>query len=276
MSATYEKLMKCYASLRELTDFKPQLALVLGSGLGGFADTIRVAQRISYHAIDGFPTSTVEGHKGQFVLGYVDAVPVVVMQGRVHYYEGYDMQDVVLPIRLMKLMGAKTLILTNAAGGINYDFHPGDFMLITDHFSAFVPSPLRGANLDMLGPRFCDMSRTYTPELCDIARDCARKLNINLREGAYLQFPGPMFETPLEIRAFRQLGADAVGMSTACEAIAASHMGMDICAISCITNMACGMTGQRLSHEEVQIEADKAAPKFRALLSEIITAIGNR
>ena len=276
MSATYEKLMKCYASLRELTDFKPQLALVLGSGLGGFADTIRVAQRISYHAIDGFPTSTVEGHKGQFVLGYVDAVPVVVMQGRVHYYEGYDMQDVVLPIRLMKLMGAKTLILTNAAGGINYDFHPGDFMLITDHFSAFVPSPLRGPNLDMLGPRFCDMSRTYTPELCDIARACAKKLNINLREGAYLQFPGPMFETPLEIRAFRQLGADAVGMSTACEAIAASHMGMDICAISCITNMACGMTGQRLSHEEVQIEADKAAPKFRALLSEIITAIGNR
>ena len=276
MNAMEQRLMNCLDCVRRHTDFVPDVALVLGSGLGGFADLIDVQAALPYSDIEGFPVSTVPGHVGRFLFGTLNGVKLVVMQGRIHYYEGYDMAEVVLPIRLMKLMGAKTLILTNAAGGINYDFHPGDFMLITDHFSAFVPSPLRGANLDMLGPRFCDMSRTYTPELCDIARACAKKLNINLREGAYLQFPGPMFETPLEIRAFRQLGADAVGMSTACEAIAASHMGMDICAISCITNMACGMTGQRLSHEEVQVEADKAAPKFRALLSEIITAIGNR
>ena len=273
MSATYEKLMKCYASLRELTDFKPQLALVLGSGLGGFADTIRVAQRISYHAIDGFPTSTVEGHKGQFVLGYVNAVPVVVMQGRVHYYEGYDMQDVVLPIRLMKLMGAEVLMVTNASGGIRDTFHAGDLMLIRDQIASFVPSPLRGANLEALGTRFPDMTEAYDPKLRRIIRAVAIQQDIPLQVGTYLQFAGPQFETPAEIRMAKALGADAVGMSTACEVIAARHMGMRVCGISCVSNLAAGLSGGPLLHEDVQKSADEAAPRFEKLVYHSIIAI---
>ena len=273
MSATYEKLMKCYASLRELTDFKPQLALVLGSGLGGFADTIRVAQRISYHAIDGFPTSTVEGHKGQFVLGYVDAVPDVVMQGRVHYYEGYDMQDVVLPIRLMKLMGAEVLMVTNASGGIRDTFHAGDLMLIRDQIASFVPSPLRGANLEELGTRFPDMTEAYDPKLRRIIRAVAIQQDIPLQVGTYLQFAGPQFETPAEIRMAKALGADAVGMSTACEVIAARHMGMRVCGISCVSNLAAGLSGGPLLHEDVQKSADEAAPRFEKLVYHSIIAI---
>ena len=273
MSATYEKLMKCYASLRELTDFKPQLALVLGSGLGGFADTIRVAQRISYHAIDGFPTSTVEGHKGQFVLGYVDAVTVVVMQGRVHYYEGYDMQDVVLPIRLMKLMGAEVLMVTNASGGIRDTFHAGDLMLIRDQIASFVPSPLRGANLEALGTRFPDMTEAYDPKLRRIIRAVAIQQDIPLQVGTYLQFAGPQFETPAEIRMAKALGADAVGMSTACEVIAARHMGMRVCGISCVSNLAAGLSGGPLLHEDVQKSADEAAPRFEKLVYHSIIAI---
>lgn len=273
MSETYEKLMKCYESLRELTDFKPQLALVLGTGLGNFADTIRIAKRVSYHAIAGFPTSTVEGHKGQFVFGYVDAVPVVIMQGRVHYYEGYDISDVVLPIRLMKLMGAEVLMVTNASGGICKKFHAGDLMLIHDHISSFIPSPLRGANMDELGTRFPDMTEAYDAKLREIIRATARKENIPLQEGVYIQLPGPQFETPAEIRMAEVLGADAVGMSTACEVIAARHMGMRVCGISCISNMAAGLTGGPLLHDEVQQNADQVAPRFEKLVKQSISAI---
>lgn len=273
MSRTYEKLMKCYESLRELTDFRPKLALVLGTGLGNFADTVRIVKRISYHAISGFPTSTVEGHKGQFVFGYVDAVPVVIMQGRVHYYEGYDISDVVLPIRLMKLMGAEVLMVTNASGGICKKFHAGDLMLIQDHISSFIPSPLRGANIDELGTRFPDMTEAYDPKLREIIRITARKENIPLEEGVYIQLPGPQFETPAEIRMAEMLGADAVGMSTACEVIAARHMGMRVCGISCISNMAAGLTGGPLLHDEVQQNADQAAPRFEKLVKQSISAI---
>lgn len=273
MSTAYEKLINCYESLRKLTDFKPQLALVLGSGLGGFADTIRIAQRISYHAIDGFPTSTVEGHKGQFVFGYVDAVPVVIMQGRVHYYEGYDMQDVVLPIRLMKLMGAEVLMVTNASGGIRDTFHAGDLMLIRDQIASFVPSPLRGANLEQLGTRFPDMTDAYDAKLRRIIRAVAIQHDIPLQVGTYLQFAGPQFETPAEIRMAKALGADAVGMSTACEVVAARHMGMRVCGISCISNLAAGLSEGPLLHEDVQKSADEAAPKFEKLVYHSIVAI---
>lgn len=273
MSTAYEKLINCYESLRKLTDFKPQLALVLGSGLGGFADTIRIAQRISYHAIDGFPTSTVEGHKGQFVFGYVDAVPVVIMQGRVHYYEGYDMQDVVLPIRLMKLMGAEVLMVTNASGGIRDTFHAGDLMLIRDQIASFVPSPLRGANLEQLGTRFPDMTDAYDAKLRRIIRAVAIQQDIPLQVGTYLQFAGPQFETPAEIRMAKALGADAVGMSTACEVVAARHMGMRVCGISCISNLAAGLSEGPLLHEDVQKSADEAAPKFEKLVYHSIVAI---
>lgn len=270
MNQVYEKLMRCYASVREKVDFKPRVALVLGSGLGNYGEQIKISQVLDYHEIEGFPVSTVPGHKGRFLFGYVDDVPVVAMQGRVHYYEGYPMTDVVLPIRLMKLLGAEILFLTNAAGGVNPEFSAGDFMLIKDQIASFVPSPLIGANLEELGPRFCDMSEVYDKDLQEIIRKTAKDLGIPLQEGVYIQLTGPNFETPAEVKMCRTLGADAVGMSTACEGIAANHMGMKICGISCISNLACGLTDQPLSHQEVQETADRVAPLFEKLVTASI------
>lgn len=270
MNQVYEKLMRCYASVREKVDFKPRVALVLGSGLGNYGEQIKISQVLDYHEIEGFPVSTVPGHKGRFLFGYVDDVPVVAMQGRVHYYEGYPMTDVVLPIRLMKLLGAGILFLTNAAGGVNPEFSAGDFMLIKDQIASFVPSPLIGANLEEMGPRFCDMSEVYDKDLQEIIRKTAKELGIPLQEGVYIQLTGPNFETPAEVKMCRTLGADAVGMSTACEGIAANHMGMKICGISCISNLACGLTDQPLSHQEVQETADRVAPLFEKLVTASI------
>ena len=269
-----EKLQKCLCSVREKTDFVPQVAIVLGSGLGDYADGIQVEAEIDYKEIEGFPVSTVPGHAGKFIFGYVGTVPVVCMKGRVHYYEGYPISDVVLPTRLMQLLGAKILFLTNAAGGVNENFHAGDLMMITDQISSFVTSPLIGANMDDLGPRFPDMSEIYRREYREIIRESSKSLNIELQEGTYLQFTGPAYESPAEIRMVRTLGADAVGMSTACEAVAANHMGMKILGISFISNLAAGMSTQPLSHKEVQEAADLAAPKFRALVTEVIRRIG--
>lgn len=273
MNPVYEKLMKCYESVKQRIDFKPEIALVLGSGLGDYGDNIEVVATLDYHDIDGFPVSTVPGHKGRFIFGYVNDVPVVCMQGRVHYYEGYPMSDVVLPIRLMKMMGAKVLFLTNAAGGLNYDFAPGDFMMITDHIMNFVPSPLIGENIDELGVRFPDMSDVYKKDLQEIIRNTARNLDIKLQEGVYIQLTGPNFETPQEVKMCRILGADAAGMSTAAEAVAANHMGMKVCGISCISNLGCGMMDQPLSHEEVQETADRVAGQFKELVTEVIVNI---
>lgn len=273
MSAEYEKLRQCYESIRRQTDFQPKLAVVLGSGLGEFAETIRVVDTVEYSAIEGFPTSTVQGHRGRFVFGYVGAVPVVIMQGRVHYYEGYAMTDVVLPIRLMKMLGAEILMVTNASGGINEQFQAGDLMLITDQIATWIPSPLRGENVEELGTRFPDMTEAYDKELRGIIARTADRLDIPLRKGVYIQFAGPQFETPAEIRMARAVGADAVGMSTACEVIAARHMGMRVCGISCVANMAAGMTGKPLLHEEVQQYADAAAPRFQKLLTASIQEI---
>lgn len=274
MTKAYERLLECYQCFKEKIDFKPKVALVLGSGLGDYADSIQIEATLGYHEIKGFPVSTVSGHKGQFVFGYVGEVPVVIMQGRVHYYEGYSMEDVVLPTRLMKMMGAEILFLTNAAGGVNFDFAAGDFMMITDQISNFVPSPLIGPNIEELGLRFCDMSEIYNKELCALIRDTAKDLDIPLREGTYVQFSGPNFETPHEVKMCRILGGDAVGMSTACEAIAANHMGMKICGISCISNLGCGMTDQPLSHEEVKETADRVAPLFKQLITEAVIRMG--
>ena len=274
MNPVYDKLMRCYDSVKERLPFVPKVALVLGSGLGDYADHIQVEGAIDYHEIEGFPVSTVPGHKGRFVFAHIEGVPAVLMQGRVHYYEGYAMTDVVLPIRLMKLMGAEILFLTNAAGGVNYDFSAGDFMLIKDQISCLVPSPLIGPNLDELGPRFPDMSQIYDAGLRSLIKECAAQLDIPLREGVYMQFTGPAYESPQEVRLCRILGGDACGMSTACEAIAANHMGMKICGISCISNLACGMTDQPLSHKEVQEAADRMAPMFRALVTRAIGSMG--
>lgn len=270
MTAAYERLKNCYESIRERIPLRPKVALVLGSGLGDYADGIQIESTLDYHEIKGFPVSTVSGHKGRFVFGYVERIPVVIMQGRVHHYEGYSMEDVVLPIRLMKMMGAEILFLTNAAGGVNYNFHAGDFMMITDQISSFVPSPLMGPNIEELGERFPDMSHIYDEDLSQILRETSHDLGIPLQEGTYLQLTGPNFESPHEVRMCRVLGADAVGMSTACEAVAANHMKMRICGISCISNMASGMSDQPLTHSEVKETADQVAPKFKKLITEAI------
>lgn len=273
MNEIYEKLVKCYESVKEKIDFNPQVALVLGSGLGDYADQIDVAATLDYKDIEGFPVSTVPLHKGRFVFGYVEGVPVVIMQGRVHYYEGYPMTDVVLPTRLMKLMGAKVLFLTNASGGIKQGFHAGDFMLIKDHISSFVPSPLLGANIEELGTRFPDMSHVYDEDLQQIVKKAACDLGINLKEGVYVQLTGPAYETPAEINMCRMMGADAVGMSTACEAQAAKHMGMKVVGISCISNLAAGISPKPLTHAEITETADAVAPMFKQLLTETIKGI---
>lgn len=268
MSQAYALLEKWVRAVREVTDFTPEIGIVLGSGLGDFARLVDRKAEVSYDSLPGFPVSTVAGHAGKLIFGYVRSVPVVVMQGRVHYYEGYSMEQVVAPIRLMGLLGAKKLLLTNAAGGVNTSFTPGDLMLITDHISAFVPSPLRGENPQELGPRFPDMSRVYDKEMGLAVLEAGEKLGESLQQGVYLQWQGPNYETPAEIRMFRTLGADAVGMSTVCEAIAARHMGLRVCAVSCITNMACGILPQPLSHEEVQQTANRVKDKFQALVLE--------
>lgn len=273
MNPVYEKLMKCYESVRSKIDFQPEIALILGSGLGNYGEQIQIEATLPYEEIEGFPVSTVQGHKGRFIFGYIQGVPVVCMQGRVHYYEGYPITDVVLPTRLMKLLGAKVLFLTNAAGGVNYDYSAGDFMMITDHIANFVPSPLIGPNIDELGLRFPDMSEIYKKDLQEVIRQTAKELDIKLQEGVYIQLTGPNFETPHEVKMCRILGADAAGMSTAVEAVAANHMGMKVCGISCISNMCAGMSDQPLTHEEVQETADRVAAQFEKLITGCIVNI---
>lgn len=272
MNKVYEKLLQCCESVKKKTDFRPEVALILGSGLGDYAEgeDVRVEAVVDYHDIDGFPVSTAPGHKGRFIFGYVREVPVVIMQGWIHYYEGYPISDVVLPIRLMGMLGAKILFLTNASGGIQDGMQAGDFMLITDQISDFVPSPLVGENMDELGVRFPDMSHIYREELQDAVRTAAGRLGIPLKEGVYIQLTGPNYESPAEIRMCRALGADAVGMSTACEAVAANHMGMQVCGISCVSNLAAGIAKHPLTHKEVQETADRVAPVFKALVTESI------
>lgn len=249
---------------------KPEFGLVLGSGLGVLADEIENPCRISYKDIPHFPVSTVEGHAGQLVLGTFMDKSVLVMQGRFHYYEGYSMKDVVFPIRVMKQLGINRLLVTNAAGGVNESFSPGDLMLISDHIKFFDESPLRGPNLDALGPRFNDLSAAYTPRLRAMANSAAMNMEIELKEGVYAHMAGPSFETPAEIRMLRTLGADAVGMSTVPEVIAAAHGGMEILGISCITNMAAGILDQPLNHEEVMETGRMVEKKFSRLVRGVV------
>lgn len=267
------KLKKCVDSIQQKTDFKPELALVLGSGLGEYAKNMDIVAQVSYSEIEDFPISTVSGHEGKFLFGYVKKIPMVIMQGRVHYYEGYSMSDVVLPTRVMGLLGASKIILTNAAGGINLDYKPGDFMLITDHISTNVPNPLIGENIQELGVRFPDMSEVYDRKLRQKIKNAAKKVGVAMKEGVYIQFSGPSYETPAEIKMARILGADAAGMSTSCEAIAARHMGMKVVGISCITNMAAGILKQPLNHEEVQQVADQVKETFEHLITEAVFSI---
>ena len=272
----FNRLKTALKYVRSKTDFEPEIALILGSGLGGLADEVDAVASVSYEEIPDFPISTVAGHVGRFVLGYLEGVPVVVMQGRVHYYEGYDIHDVVLPIRLMGLLGAKKLFITNAAGGINRKFGKGALMMITDHISCLVPSPLLGKNLDELGVRFPDMTEVYSKNLRKVIKEAATELSIDVAEGVYIQTIGPNYETPAEINAYERFGADAVGMSTACEAMAARHMGFEICGISCITNMAAGRNDAPLTHEEVKETADRVAGDFKRLVKLSVAKMGKR
>ena len=259
--------------LRARLPARPDLALVLGSGLGGLADRIEAPVYIPYGQIPHFPVSTAPGHAGRFVFGRLSGRMVLCMQGRFHYYEGHDMAAIALPVRVLKALGCRALVLTNAAGGVNWDFSVGDFMLITDHINFMGANPLRGENDDAIGPRFCDMTHVYTPEFQQTARQVAAQQGITLREGVYLGYMGPSFETPAEIRAFRTLGADAVGMSTVPEAIAASHCGLPVLGVSLITNMAAGMAGKRLSGDEVIEIANQRGPVFQDFIRTVVGAL---
>lgn len=276
MNEVYVRVENTFQGIKDKIPFKPKVALILGSGLGDFVSTVDVKSSIEYDDIKGFPVSTVEGHEGRFVFAYIGDVPVVIMQGRVHYYEGYKMEEVVLPIRLMHKMGAEILFLTNASGGINKNYHEGDFMIIEDQIASFVPSPLIGENIDELGTRFPDMSEIYQKDLIKTIEDVSLDLDIPVQKGVYLQTTGPNFESPAEIKMYANFGADAVGMSTACEAMVANHMGMKICGISCITNLAAGISENPLTHEEVAITANRVAVYFQKLVRESIIAIAEK
>lgn len=264
------KLKQCLESVQKRTHFIPSVGLVLGSGLGGLASQIAAECEIPYSEIQGFPVSTVPGHEGKLIFGTLRGVNIVAMKGRVHFFEGYSMQDVVLPIRLMRLLGAKLLFLTNASGGINPTFKPGDFMVIDDHLSCFVPNPLVGPNLNSLGTRFPDMSHVYDPKLRNSLLATAQRLGLSIKHGVYVQYSGPSYETPAEITMFAKMGADAVGMSTAVEAIAAVHCGLRVVALSLISNLAAGISPMPLSHEEVQQAADAVASDFQRLVAQAI------
>ena len=269
-----KKLEDVYDSVRSKTDFVPKVGLVLGSGLGEFAKEINVSFELHYSEIDGFPVSTVPGHDGKFIFGYIADIPIVCMKGRVHYYEGYEVSDVVLPIRLMIKLGIKTLFLTNAAGGLKDGFSAGDLMLITDHISVFAPNPLIGPNDPEIGPRFPDMTEVYNLKIREKIQEIAYENDIPLETGVYCQLTGPTYETPAEIKMLKTLGVDAVGMSTVVEAIAARHMGVNVCGISCISNLAAGISKTPLSHAEVQQAADEVAPRFTRLVTEVIKTLG--
>lgn len=266
MQKTIESIQK------RIKDFKPQIGIVLGSGLGDLADEFcEIA--IPYSEIEGFPISTVEGHKGQLVFGIINGKKVVMMQGRFHFYEGYSMESVTYPIKVMKKLGVETVFVTNAAGGVNPALRPSSLMLITDHLNFMGTNPLIGKNDDTLGTRFPDMSEIYTKSLRDTAKKCAKQLHIELQEGVYAAMTGPSYETPAEVKMLSILGASAVGMSTAPEAIIASHCKMNVLGISCICNSAAGISEVSLTHEEVLEAANVAKSKFKNLVLEVIKEI---
>ena len=246
--------------------FAPKVAMVLGSGLGYMGDIVENPIVVPYQDIPHFKVSTAPGHKGQLVFGTLEGQNVAVMQGRMHHYEGYSYEEVSYAVRVLRLLGCDTLVVTNAAGGVNLDFHAGDLMLITDQIKIFMESPLRGENIPQFGPRFPDASHLYTPALQDAARAAARDLGIDLKEGVYMYFPGPQYETPAEVRFARTAGADAVGMSTAPEVITAAHCGMQVLGFTLVSNMAAGILDQPLSEQEVLDAAEACKDKFSRLV----------
>ena len=275
-TSLYERAEHATRIIRSRISVEPRIAVVLGSGLGGFADDFENPVAIPYEDIPGFVRSTAQGHAGRLVVGTVDSVPVLAMQGRVHYYEGYSLEEVTFPIRTFGLLGVKTLVLTNAAGGINVQLTQGALMVISDHLNLMGVNPLRGPNDERFGPRFPDMSAVYSPELQELVIDEARAINVEVRRGIYCGLSGPSYETPAEIHLLRALGADAAGMSTVPEAIVARHMGIEVLGISCITNMAAGIGDEPINHEEVMATGDRVRATFTELLQRVIGAIHRR
>ena len=274
MSYTYADYRESADYLRSiLGDFSPEVLLILGSGLGFLGDAVEQPVFVDYGTIPHFKPSTAPDHKGRFVFGWLRGRRVAVMQGRMHCYEGYSMEDAAYPVRVLRLLGAEKLVVTNAAGAVNTDFSAGDLMLITDHIKLFDFGPLRGPNISEFGTRFPDVSTLYTPRLQQLAREKARELGIPLREGVYMYFPGPQFETPAEVRAARILGADAVGMSTAPEAIVAGHCGYEILGVTLCANMAAGVLPRPLSGQEVNEMAEASAPRFSSLILACLEAM---
>lgn len=256
--------------IRSQTDVRPRIALILGSGLGPFADGIDGATRLSYSDIPHFPKPTAIGHAGKLVLGSVSGVPVAAMQGRVHYYEGLLLRDVIFPMRVFNRLGVKAAIITNAAGGINTGYSQGALVVLSDHINLQGSNPLIGPNDERFGPRFPDVTRAYWKPYRAIAREEAKRIGIEVHEGVYVAVTGPSYETPAEIRAFRNMGADVVGMSTVSEVIAAAHMGMRVLAISCVTNMAAGILDQPLNHREVLETGERVKGAFMQLLNAVM------
>lgn len=272
----YERAEHAARIIRSRTTETPRIAIILGSGLGAFADDFENAVGISYEDITGFPRSTAEGHAGRLVIGKIDQVPLMAMQGRVHFYEGYSLEQVTFPIRVFKLLGIKTLILTNASGGVNVQFSQGALMIISDHLNLLGDNPLRGPNDTRFGPRFPDMTAVYSPELQEIVIEEAKALNVEVRRGIYAALAGPSYETPAEIHLMRTLGADAVGMSTVPEAIVARHMDLEVLGISCITNMAAGISDEPINHDDVMATGDRVRETFTQLLRKVVGRINVR
>ena len=273
VSTLYARAEQAARTIRSRTSLKPEVAIVLGSGLGGFADEFAESVAIPYGEIPGFAASTAEGHAGRLVIGTVGSVPVIAMQGRVHYYEGYTLEEVTFPIRVFKLLGIKRLILTNAAGGIDIELNQGALMVISDHLNLMGVNPLRGPNDERFGPRFPDLSEAYSRELQQLAVEVARTLGIEIRRGIYAALAGPSYETPAEIHMFRACGADAVGMSTVPETIVARQMGIDVLGISCITNMAAGISDEPINHAEVMETGRRVRDTFTKLLRGVISKL---
>ena len=271
----YSKIDEAVASIRAQCPQQPLLGLILGSGLGAYADSFQDRTVIPFDGIPHFPSSTVEGHPGNLIVGNAEGVPAVALQGRVHLYEGYPIAEVAFPARVLGCLGIRRLLVTSAAGGINLDFRPGDLMLITDHINLMGVNPLVGSNLEKLGPRFPDMSEAYDSGLRRIALAAAREMGIELRQGIYAGLCGPSFETPAEIRMLRAIGADAVGMSTVPEVLVAGHMGIPVLGISCITNMAAGILPQKLTHQEVIDTTGRVKQRFASLLQKVIPRLAN-
>lgn len=265
----YEETVKYIEE--KIGDIKPKIAIVLGSGLGILAEEITEKIVIPYKEIPNFPVSTVVGHAGELIIGKLEGKTILAMNGRAHYYEGYDLKEATFPIRVFKLLGIEELILTNAAGGVNIEYKPGDFMIIKDHLSFFAESVLRGPNDDEFGPRFPDMSEVYKKDKIEQLEEIIQKHTGRAKVGVYAYMKGPTYETPAEIRALRTLGADAVGMSTVPEAVVANHCGLNVVAVSCITNMAAGILNQKLSHEEVNETANRVKVIFKEIIKEYIS-----